>query len=448
MTWILRVLVLAATLAVTSSILSTPGAQAAPAAPFSLETVGYCGPPTGNVADAVAYYEANPSMAAMSERYVRSRAAFYGIQPDQSFRTWLEGHMMVRAPAGYELDWNTTCNGNDVVNFPGRLHVGGQWLMARKSVSVVHSKLNLVKRNGKPVERGKEVTKKQVQDKSGNFFDVITTVKQVMYSKTVTTKTCYTPVAKGPCKNWAGGKPFCKTVTKKITVWKKKVATTRKRSKPTPPIVPPSPVVVCTGLKVAMTGNTSVRAEVSLSRSDVLVVVQFATRPEGSSQAPVPLVPTGQGQVGSVRQELDWRQLGRFELVTLIHGVVQDNCKTGVQFGGGATPTTTPPVTPPAAVPPTVSLTLPSPGHGFTVNGSGQLCATAGIPAGHGATIVFSATLGTTSTPYQVDAQTWCTWYTAPATAGTETVSVRVTDTNTGLAASDSGQFIIASYGF
>lgn len=246
------------------------------------------------------------------------------------------------------------------------------------------------------------------------------------------------------------------------------------KPKPKPPVVKPPVVpvsVVCTGLKVQMTGATSVSAEVSLSRSDVPVRVVFQTRPEGGSTPLVPLVPTGSGQAGSVRQDLDWRQLGGFELAVLINGVVQgDNCKTVVRFGGGPTSTPTP-VTPPVVIvtpivtppatcpagtvgappicfpPPTVRLTLPGPGHGFTVNGSGQICATVGLPVGHGVTVVFTAT-GTTSTPYQVDNQTWCVWYTAPATAGTETMSVRVTDTNTGLSASDSGQFMIASYGF
>lgn len=238
-------------------------------------------------------------------------------------------------------------------------------------------------------------------------------------------------------------------------VWVKPVAEKTPPTKPKPKPGPkpgPAPQVVCTGLKVAMTGNTSVWAEVTLSRSDVPVRVVFQTRPEGGSTPLVPLVPTGSGQAGNARQDLDWRQLGRFELATFVNGVQQGpGCGTVVRFGSGPTSTPTP-VTPPVvivppAVPPTADLTLPGPGHGFTVNGSGQICATVGIPDGHGLTVAFTAT-GTTSIPYQVDSQTWCVWYTAPAIASTETMSVRITDTNTGLTASDSGQFIIASYGF
>lgn len=133
-----------------------------------------------------------------------------------------------------------------------------------------------------------------------------------------------------------------------------------------PPVVPPptTPQVVCTGLKVAMTGNTSVKAQVTLSPSDVPASVQFQTRRDQQANDPlVTLVPTDPGRTNQSLQDLDWGRTGDFELLTLVNGAVQaDNCKTVVRFGGRSTPTAvSTPAAPAPAAPASTSTSPPVP---------------------------------------------------------------------------------------
>lgn len=106
--------------------ITAPALMGSMASPLSSNALGYCGPGITSKSQVVSYYASHPGTAV--ETYIRSNRAYYHLQADQSFGTYLNSpHVKVfPAPKGYRIKSNTYCpTSSSIAPYFGHYAVGG-----------------------------------------------------------------------------------------------------------------------------------------------------------------------------------------------------------------------------------------------------------------------------------------------------------------------------------